>query len=302
MSLTYMRLAAIAVTALIAIGVRDSTVWQSAVLSIGFGHYLLSVWYSRAKLAKVATNWSTALPMSAAVLGGTLLYLVRFPLIIYFAVHHVFNEVYITAENPKSLNGNQLRLYRTIAIVLQTSLYFYLLRDEPGLRLLPELILLTVLAFAYVCYVAQLLSLRKSMSMRSLLELAAGESPGLMILAVSYLWPIRFLDIVCYHFVFWWFYPAGKLAVKGTGAVRTYAVQMVILIGISFLLSPAGLIGDYPFRNSVYMQQFILWSHIHITSSFFLSSAHPAWITRWFIQRGAGAGSVPRLIPQKASR
>ncbi len=76
---------------------------------------------------------------------------------------------------------------------------------------------------------------------------------------------------------------------------------MIILIGISFLLSPAGLIGDYPFRNSVYMQQFILWSHIHITSSFFLSSAHLAWITRWFTQRGGGAGSMPMLLPQKAS-
>ena len=50
-----MRLSAIAITALLAIGVHDSTAWQSAVLSIGFGHYLLSVWYARAKLAKVAS-------------------------------------------------------------------------------------------------------------------------------------------------------------------------------------------------------------------------------------------------------
>ena len=183
-----MRLASIAITALLAIGVRDSAVWQSAVLSIGFGHYLLSIWYARAKLAKVATNRGTALPMAAAVLGGTLLYLVRFPLIIYFAVHHVFNEVYIAAENLKSLNVNQLRLYRTIAILLQTSLYFYLLRDEPGIRVVPVSILLTVLIVAYVCYVALLLSLRKSMSVRSLLELdvrrrrrpaaLTGDGPG----------------------------------------------------------------------------------------------------------------------------
>ena len=37
------------------------------------------------------------------------------------------------------------------------------------------------------------------------------------------------------------------------------------------------------------MQQFILWSHIHITSSFFLSAAHPAWITRWFTAALAAA-------------
>ena len=96
-------------------------------------------------------------------------------------------------------------------------------------------ILLIALAIAYVCYFALLLRLAKSIARPDLLELATFEIAGLCMLAVSFIVPIRFLDIVCYHFVFWWFYPAAKLAAKGAGAVRNYAVQMVILIGVSFL-------------------------------------------------------------------
>ena len=128
MSLSHIRLTAIAITALLAIGAPDRTAWQSAVLSIGFGHYLLSLWYARQKLVKVASDWNTALPMAAAVAGGAALYLGSFPLIIYFAVHHVFNEVYLTTEVLKDLTASQLRLYRSIAIPLQALLYFYLLR------------------------------------------------------------------------------------------------------------------------------------------------------------------------------
>jgi hypothetical protein len=301
MSLASMRLAAIAITALLAIAVRDSIAWQSAVLSIGFGHYLLSVWYARSKLAIVATHWSTAVPMAAAVVIGSVLYIGRFPLIIYFAAHHVFNEVYLTGEKLKGLNANQVRLYRATAIPLQTFLYFYLLRSELNIRYLQDSVLLAALVVTYVCYLMLLLSLRKSIAVRSLLELASFEIAGFVVLAASFITPIRFLDVVCYHFVFWWFYPATKMAARGMGVVLTYAVQMTILIGIAFLLSPAGLIGDYPFRNSVYMQQFILWSHIHITSSFFLSSAHPAWITRWFTVRSSEVPSTSKRISQQAS-
>ena len=285
MSISQMRLSAIAITSLLATFVHDITTWQSAVLSIGFGHYLLSAWYARSKFAKVATNWNTAIPMAATVVVGAVLYLGSFPLIIYFAVHHVINEVYLGTESLKQLNANQQRQFRAIAIPLQTLLYFCLLRSDPELAYLNGNVLLVSLAIAYVCYFAFLLRLRKYLRGRDLLELATFEIVGLCILAVSFVIEIRFLDIVCYHFVFWWFYPAAKLAAKQGGAVRHYAVQTGLLIGASFLLSPAGLIGDYPFRESVYLKQFILWSHIHITSSFFLSAAHPAWITRWFTPR-----------------
>jgi hypothetical protein len=296
MSVSQIRFSAIAITALFAIGLRDYTTWASAVLSIGFGHYLLSLWYARAKLAKVASDFNTALPMAAAVAGGAVLYFNKFPLIVYFAVHHVFNEVYLTTGALKHLTVSQQKVYRTIAMPLQTLLYFYLLRTDPKISFLDGPALLGTLIVAYACYFGLLFRLRKSLAARDLVEISTFEVAGLCMLAVSFIVPIRFLDIVCYHFVFWWFYPATKLAAKGSGAVRGYLIQTATLIVVSFLLSPAGLIGDYPFRNSMFLKQFILWSHIHITSSFFLSTAHPTWITRWFIQHSARAAGRTRAL------
>ena len=49
-------------------------------------------------------------------------------------------------------------------------------------------------------------------------------TPSLLaLLALSFVTPIRFLDVVCYHFVFWWFFPASNLAKRGRAAVAQYA-------------------------------------------------------------------------------
>ncbi len=307
MTIYSMRLAAIALAVLAAVGIRNDVAWQSTVTSIGFGHYLLSIWYARGRLSKLGAEWSTALPTLGAVIVGTILYAIGFPLIIYFAAHHVCNEAYIVATD--GLSPRSERRLRLTAIALHTLLYFALLRSEFAEVFVRRGYLASVadmqrpgawffapLAIAYVSYFAMLWAVRRRLDRRSLLELSVVEIAGLGLLAASFWTPIRFLDVVCYHFVFWWFYPASKLAVRGGGrAVLQYAAWMAALVGATFLLSPA-VLPDYPFRDSVYLKQFLLWSHIHITSSFFLSNAHPAWIRRWFMPGGS-----PQLAAQPAS-
>lgn len=294
MTIYSMRLSAMAIAVLAAIGLRDDVVWQSAVTSIGFGHYLLSVWYARGRLSGLGSQWGTAIPMLGAVAAGSLVYAVGFPLIIYFAAHHVCNEAYITAGVSEQLRLDRRRRLRTMAIVLHAILYFTLLRSEFAQALVsrgvvasiseiqqPPLIFFVPLLLAYIGYFAALFNVRKDLDRESLLELSIVELAGIALFAVSFVTPIRFLDVVCYHFVFWWFYPASKLAQRGSAPVVQYAGWMVVLIGATFLLSPA-VLPDYPFRDSIYLKQFLLWSHIHITSSIFLSNANPEWIRRWF--------------------
>jgi hypothetical protein len=302
MTIYSMRLAAVAIAVLAAVGIRDEIVWQSAVTSIGFGHYLLSVWYARGRMSKLGGEWSTALPTLGAVIVGVGLYAFRFPLIVYFAAHHVCNEAYIAAGAADGLSDQAQRRLRTASMALHTLLYFALLRSEFAEVFVkrgylesaadmqrPGYWFFAPLAIAYGVYFALLLAARPKLSRQSLLELSVLEIAGLGLLAASFWTPIRFLDVVCYHFVFWWFYPASKLAVRGPGAIVNYAAWMAVLVGATFMLSPA-VLPDYPFKDSVYLKQFLLWSHIHITSSFFLSSAHPEWIRRWFAPgRGAQA-------------
>jgi hypothetical protein len=294
MTIYSMRLSAIAIAVLFAIALRDELTWQSAVMSIGFGHYLLSIWYARARLSGLGREWRTATVALATIITGSMLYLTTFPLFVYFAAHHVFNEVYITADHSRRLPQIRRRQLRTMAIVLHTLLYFTLLRGDlanvfarhsylasvADFEIVTRYLVVT-LSMAYVGYFVMLLRQRDALDTRSLLELSVFEIAGLVLLAVSFATPIRFLDVVCYHFVFWWFYPANKLAQRGRGAVYQYAALMAAFVGGSFLFSPA-VVPDYPLRDSIYLKQFLLWSHIHITSSFFLSNAHPEWIRKWF--------------------
>jgi hypothetical protein len=181
-------------------------------------------------------------------------------------------------------------------------LYFTLLRSEfaeifvrrgylesVGEILRPAPYFFLPLAAVYVGYLAAFAAVKHALDRRSRIELLLPELAGLLLVALSLITPIRFLDIVCYHFVFWWFYPASKLSQRSRGAVVQYAAWMVVLVGATFMLSPA-VLPDYPFRNSTYLKQFLLWSHIHITSSYFLSSANPDWIRRWF------APGRPRMV------
>jgi hypothetical protein len=295
MTIYSMRLLAIGIAALAAIGLRDDVVWQSAVTSIGFGHYLLSVWYARGRLSGLGRELGTALPTLGAVIGGSLMYLVGLPLIVYFAAHHVCNEAYITASISDGLAQNRRRRLRAMAIALHFVLYFTLLRSEFATlfirrgyiasaadMLQPSVYVFIPLMLTYAGYFVAVFRARKDLDRRSLLELSVVEIAGIALLAVSFVTPIRFLDVVCYHFVFWWFFPASKLAKRGRAAVVQYAAWMMTLVGATFLLSPA-VLPDYPFKESMYLRQFLLWSHIHITSSFFLSNAHPEWIRRWFL-------------------
>lgn len=295
MTIYSMRLWAIVIAMLAAIGLHDDVVWQSAVTSIGFGHYLLSIWYARSRLSGLTRDRGTALATLGAVVGGSLFYAVGFPLIIYFAAHHVCNEAYITSGISDRLQQDRRRQLRATAIVLHTVLYFTLLRSEfatvfvrrgyiasAAEMLRPPVYFFVPLMAAYAAYFLALFRVRKDLDRRSLAELSIVEIAGLGLLAVSFLSPIRFLDVVCYHFVFWWFFPASKLAQRGRWAVTQYAGWMAALVGATFLLSPA-VLPDYPFKDSMYLRQFLLWSHIHITSSYFLSNANPQWIRRWFL-------------------
>jgi hypothetical protein len=295
MTIYSMRLSAIAIAVALAIGLRNEVLWQSAVTSIGFGHYLLSVWYARTRLSKLGSERGTAATTLGAVAGGGFLYVIGFPLIIYFAAHHVCNEAYITSGISDRMRLDRRRQLRAAAVILHTLLYFTLLRSEFAQvfvrrgyvssavdMLQPSIYFFIPLLLAYAGYFVTLYRVRNEVDRQSLLELSIVELAGIGLLAVSFVTPIRFLDVVCYHFVFWWFYPASKMAQRGPAPVLQYAAWMVALVGATFLLSPA-VLPDYPFRDSIYLKQFLLWSHIHITSSFFLSNAHPEWIRRWFM-------------------
>ena len=71
---------------------------------------------------------------------------------------------------------------------------------------------------------------------------------------------------------------------SGTSGLTEYAGLSLAFAGVALLLSPLGPSATRLAMHT-YSEQFLVWSYLHITLSFALSDAHPAWTVRLF--RGA---------------
>src|SRR5437773_2236219 len=90
-----MRIASILIVLLVATHSPSHITWLALVYSLGFTHYLLTLIYSQRQFAAFATQPFSVIPLFSIIVFGAGLYFFHFPLPLYFAVHHAFNEAYI---------------------------------------------------------------------------------------------------------------------------------------------------------------------------------------------------------------
>lgn len=274
------RLASMAAVVAIAARTPEPKLWYSIVFSLGFAHYLVALLYSRNQIIGVFRQSQAVVPLLSLALLGTFLYLSKFSLLIYFALHHAFNEAYVLNHTlPKG--DPRVKAFRASSVLLHVLLYFTLLRHTPVLSFLPDELLFGGLVVSYALFFYRLSVIRDHMNLKMLIENCGLEVAGLGLLAASFFVDIGFLQIVLYHFIFWTLYPVPKLMTAGNATLIRYtATTSVVIVGF-LLISPIG-VGDYVLANSTFSDQFRLWSFIHITTSFALSASHPSWIVELF--------------------
>lgn len=261
--------------------IPDYATERWVIFSLGFAHYFLSLVYAQGPLARVVSQPTTLLASVGLVIAGAALYLNQFSLLIYFAIHHVFNEVYLLGRVGPLQDQRATQALRIISVLLHFCLYCALLRHHAELEFLPRGLLFATLALSYLAFFIVLRRLKKELKLRALIDVGAFEVLGLLLLAASFFVRINFLHIVLYHFVFWSLFPLAKLAQQGRHKVRNYLVLNAAATIIFLLISPLGLLRSH-WLSAHWEEQFRFWSYLHITLSFAVSSAHPGWITRWF--------------------
>src|SRR5262245_25088742 len=99
--------------------------WLSLVYSLGLAHYLPSLVYSKRQFIELTQQPNILVPIFSLVILGTGLYFSRFPLFIYFALHHALNEAYIL-NSTLSPDDADVRVFRGSAALLHVLLYFFL--------------------------------------------------------------------------------------------------------------------------------------------------------------------------------
>jgi hypothetical protein len=288
---TLTRIAAVLLTALLVGATQGGgSLFRMVVFTVGFSHYFMALVFSTRPAALAVSRPSGRLATLILIVGGTALYFHAFPLLQYFGIHHAFNDVYMLDRTVQPVTAAALRRLRTAAVALHGFAYLFVLRNDPHLDWVnPTAVLLCLVVSAGV-FSSLLYRARSMFSRRELVDNVSGEVLALLLAAASLVVGISFLQIVAYHFVFWFLYPLPKLLRSGRGAVYRYVGLSGAVLLVAFLCSPLGVVAYRP-SGSLFANQFILWSYVHITLSFALSTANPGWILGWFRPGGGGRGS-----------
>lgn len=276
------RSASVIITSLLVVLVTNYDHWVSLVIGFGFAHYLLSFYYARAGIRAAVTQLPMLVPLASLCALLVVVYFLGFPLEIYFGIHHACNEGYLRRNNSQGQGSDpeQLKAARTL---LHLAAYLCILRFDPMVSQLPAAFLWSFLVIAAVIYLVAFLAARAVAppGRAGLLGESGVELVALLMVGVSFLTQITFLQVVMYHFVLWTIAPIPAIRERGMNQLAEYVLLTAgsLLFFIALIMSQ--LFSSY-LSLSFFYSQFIIWSYIHITTSFALSSSHPQWIVNLF--------------------
>lgn len=285
-----MRLACVAATAAVVLawGTAPATfVWVT--YSIGFGHYFLALRYSTNQLRQIAETPQRMVALVGLLLLSVALYRYELTFVVYFGIHHALNEAYSRRGGETA----RLPAFGASAFVLQALAYVAMLGWNPRFIGLDPAWLWVGFAAATGPYIYGVLRLRGESATASLFEICAPEISAAAMVALSLFVPLTFIQIVLYHFLLWTVLPLPRIRQRHGNALGEYVGLSVVAIGVALLLSPLGP-SSIRLGSEVFAQQFFFWSYLHITLSFGLSDAHPAWIVR--LCRGSAPGKATPLV------
>jgi hypothetical protein len=247
------------------------------VYVLSFVHYTASLWYSRAPMRDAALARPAA--FAALVAFGASLYLLKFPLILYFGIHFALNEAYLGPGGARAARGP--------AAALVFAAYLFTLRNESVFAALPPVLPAAALAAAAAYYAAAFVRGRRALAAGEALDAAVLFAGALGVSALSTIFNVRFLHVILYHFVFWTLFPAYRFAER-PARLASYAALVSALFAAFWAVSPIGFLPE-PAASSDFLAHFRFWSYAHITLSFAASDAHPERLVELFRPRGAGA-------------
>jgi hypothetical protein len=257
----------------------SSAMLFAATVATALAHLILSVVYSRKQLAGIRGDKRSTWLLIAGVPASMGMYFGGYSMGLYFAIHHVFNEVYSVRNSADVVDGGNLRLWRLImaSFVVATAMRTYEAIQSVDARLL-----FAGLAISYLVYLVKLINRRSHIGgFTGVLGAMGFECIGLGAVAISLVAQINIIHLAFYHFVFWSIYPIVGLMKKSALAPLRFVAANVVLSVLFWGISPFGY-APWRFEISQWVVIFQFFTFIHITSAFSLSAAHPQWIRRIF--------------------
>lgn len=255
----------------------------SILFALTISHNTLAFVYSKSQRKYLAENWrSHFTPL--LILGVLISVMMAYdaPAIHFlFAIHHVFNEVFLVQRRlpgvPKALQISR--------IILATFVFYSATRDTA--TYLPEFHVyfwqLTVIASG-VLFMGVLFWKRKELPKGWITKEIFFEGSSFAVGLWCAFNQSGTLDhVLLYHFLLWSVYPLQKLWQNGLRPTFNYVFWTLFLFGIALPFTPLSYNwGGLNLDELSHITR--ITAYFHFCSSFALSQAHPMWIRRWFIK------------------
>jgi hypothetical protein len=279
--------------------VPDRLTFKILVVIGTFVHYALAFLYSKKQIAGLFSQKSTLVGLGVIAALIYSCYVGHIWLLTFvFGFHLVFNEVYLLHRSTLKPTFERTRALRVWSSIFCLFLYTIAVRHMLGW--VGEN-MMVVCAGATICGVIYAWTLSKSLALftrTNIIDAIGLELMGLTAVALSFFAPIGIFEVVLYHITFWGIYPLLKMQAQPK-LIAAYLLQNVAGFLIALQLTPLGWLA-WHFSVPQLMDQFRLWSFIHIFTSLAISNAHPGWLVRLFQPRGAflSLAQAPELLPQ----
>jgi hypothetical protein len=250
----------------------------SFAYSLALAHYLLGLVYSQRQVKEaVSAGFRGLWPLALLVGVALVFHSERVPPVAwYLGIHHAFNEAYLDAD----LSGPAARVrgaLRGSSALVHLLLYLAMFRN-PGLEAVPRSALVGAALLAVAVHIARTLTWPGS-DVRVFLQTCGGEAVALLGLALSFVFRVSLVELIYYHVIFWTIYPVLRWRTEPQRKLVLYGVTTVATTLFFVAVSPLSPIG---LKMRDFMTLFLLGSYLHISLSFALSNANPAWIVRLF--------------------
>jgi hypothetical protein len=287
---------AIAILSVILLKTQIPRAYMSVFIGVLFGHYVLSIWYSRRRLKPVVTMQVPVLAIGFLVATSIFLPIVAVPsLVLYFGFHHALTEGYMLAGR----RGGPIVLDRPARhllvgrMVLAGAVYALVLCRDHTFWKIAYQGWVAITGVAFIAFLVLLVRARAGLKRAEIADVLAFEAIGAGASLVTLFTPIIFWDVVFYHLIVWILLPLRQL--RGAAAKLKFLAQTAAACTVFFCLTPT--VNLFPsLDSSFWVPQSQFWGYFHVTMSFAASAFNPRWISRWFVPcRVVVAAGVPSV-------
>ncbi|MEM3121911.1 MAG: hypothetical protein QXH60_00495 [Candidatus Pacearchaeota archaeon] len=257
------------------------------IISFTFSHFFIGYLYSYNQYKELTSKKKGYFILVFLILVSIILFYFYPEFIhVYFLIHHVLNEAYLSTKDLILRNSRFFNMFITGRIIFHSIIFGFITKIYSSFEFYKSWLLITFFIISSIFFISLLFYIKKDANKKYFFDNVIFEIVGIAFVIFSLFFVANFpaanskLYVVAYHVFFWALYPIPKLRKIGRdNQLNKYFITTITTFIIFLIL---GYIIISVFNYETLVSLFFIFTYLHISLSFALSDAQPLWITKFF--------------------